>query len=116
MLFRSTSGKYPEPHVYYIHRTARGCFDSDSAVAVGSAVQVRRTPLWRKALLVQPPGRRPLIRPATIYSGLTWLVPLALALLAALTLWPRLNLDYRLGFGLCSFVLLGITLYLLLHH
>ncbi|SHJ68794.1 DnaJ domain-containing protein [Hymenobacter daecheongensis DSM 21074] len=111
-----TAGRYPQPHVYFIHHTERGSFDSDTAVGVGETVLVRRTPLWRKALQAQRPSARHAIKTDTIYADLAWLVPLGLGVLATLTLWPRLNPDYRLGFGLCSVLLLGITLYEMWHH
>ncbi|GAA3918218.1 J domain-containing protein [Hymenobacter algoricola] len=110
-----TGGRYPEPHVYYVHQTERGFFASDSAVAVGETLLVRRTPLWRKALQVRRPAAAHSLETDTVYTGLAWLVPLALGLLAGLTLWPGINQDYRLGFGLVSVVLLGVTVYQLLH-
>ncbi|GAA4013812.1 hypothetical protein GCM10022408_28670 [Hymenobacter fastidiosus] len=111
-----TGGRYRDAHVYFMHQTDRGRFDSDSAVGVGEIVLVRRTPLWSKALHVRRPAARRPIETATIYSGLAWLVPLVLGLLAGLTLWTRLNQDYRLGLGLCSVLLLGLTVYQMLHH
>lgn len=95
------------------HQTNRGVFTRPGALPVGTAVRVRRTPLWRTAISIRVAPTAAPSALASVYDGPRNGFWLGLLVAATLALVPRFNSDLRLTACLATVVFLGLTLVLL---
>lgn len=110
-VLRGSGGRYgynSTTTASFNNRTSAGIFSTLVSQPIGTALLVKRTPLWRVAISVDDAQQHP-VDFMPLYSTPSAVMLLIMAVAAGLALWPSCNAEYRLmAAGLATILLIVI--------